>query len=134
MPYLTALIIGAQMITLIPAHTTDPTTTQADAANIETWYDGTLVYAHNNLAGAQFYTAETITALYSDGSARQYQTQARTVTTSEAWETNLLNYSTPETITLATCYPENATASWRLLVQLAEVNNDDLIRYKFESR
>lgn len=129
-----ALIINAQVILLITSHTYLPTIERTGYANIEQWYDGTLIYAHNYLAGAAFDDAETITAIYADGSAKQFGVIRTIVIDGADWTTTLLDYSTPETITLATCYPEHAAnTSMRLIVELAEVHNDDIIRCKSQS-
>lgn len=120
-----ALLINAQAVILIASHTYLPTIERTGYANIEQWNDGTLIYAHNYLAGAQFDEAETMTILYADGSARQFEVTRTIVIEHADWATTLLEYSTPETITLATCYTD--TTVW--LAELKEVQHDDPIRY-----
>ena len=121
-----ALIINAQAIVLIASHTYLPTTERTGYANIEQWYDGTLIYAHNYLSGAEFDEAETMTVIYTDGSARQFEVTRTIIIDNADWTTTLLEYSTPETITLATC----ATESTVWIAELTEVHqHDDLIRY-----
>ena len=121
-----ALIINAQAIILISSHTYLPTIERTGYANVEQWYDGTLIYAHNYLSGAEFDEAEIMTILYTDGSARQFEVTRTIVIEHADWTTTLLDYSTPDTITLATC----ATATTVWLAELTEVhNNDDSIRH-----
>jgi sortase (surface protein transpeptidase) len=128
------LIINTQVIFLVTSSTYLPTTERDGYANIEQWYGGTLIYAHNYLSGAEFDEAETITAIYADGSAKQFEVTRTIVIDGADWTTTLLDYSTPETITLATCYPEHAAnTSMRLIVELTEVHNDDIIRCKSQS-
>lgn len=120
-----ALIINTQAIVLIASHTYLPTTERTGYANIEQWYDGTLIYAHNYLSGAEFDEAETMTVIYTDGSSKQFDVTRTVVIEHADWTTTLLDYSTPNTITLATCATD--TTVW--LAELTEVNNDDPIRH-----
>lgn len=120
-----ALLINAQAIVLIASHTNLPTIERTGYANFETWFDGTLIYAHNYLAGAAFDDAETMTVLYADGSVKQFEVTRTIVIDNTDWTATLLEYSTPETITLATCYTEGMV--W--LAELKEVQHDDPIRH-----
>ena len=121
-----ALIINAQAIILISSHTYLPTIERTGYANVEQWYDGTLIYAHNYLSGADFDEAETMTVIYSDGSAKQFEVTRTIIIEHADWTTTLLDYSTTDTITLARCATD--TTVW--LAELTEVhNNDDPIRY-----
>ena len=114
-----ALIINAQAIILITSHTYLPTTERTGYANIEQWYDGTLIYAHNYLAGADFDEAETMTVIYADGGAKQFEVTRTVVIEHADWTSTLLDYSTPDTITLATCY----TAGTIWMAELTEADN-----------
>lgn len=118
-----AIIINTQMIYLISSQTIYPTIERLGYANVETWYDGTLIYAHNYLSGAEFYKVETLSVLYADGSMKYFEAVRQTVTTGEEWQTTLLEYSTPQTITLATCHP--IQSDWRWVVELKEVYRND---------
>jgi len=113
------LLIGAQMILLIGSHTYLPTTDKRGEANIETWSSGTLIYAHNYLSGANFDDADLMTIIYTDGSAKQFEVSRTIVIDNADWTTTILDYSTPETITLATCYTPGAI--W--IAELKEANN-----------
>ncbi len=103
------LLIEAQIIFLIGSHTYLPTTDQRGEANIETWSGGTLIYAHNYLDGNMFYDLTEATIIH-DGQAAKYEVIETTIVTDPAqWAQALEQLSSPETITLATCYPPNGT-------------------------
>jgi len=114
-----ALVINAQAIMLIVSHTYLPTVERTGYANIETWSGGTLIYAHNYLAGANFDDAETMTMIYADGSTKEFEVSRTIVTDNADWTATILDYSTPKTITLATCYTEDQI--W--IAELKEANN-----------
>ena len=117
-----ALIINAQVIFLVSSKTYLPTIERADYANVETWFDGTLVYAHNYLVGSSFYDTDIVTVIYKNGSVKQFEVENSTVVDNKYWRNELLRYSTPDTITLATCYPKQSIDStMTYLVQLSEV-------------
>ena len=107
------------MILLIGSHTYLPTTDQRGEANIETWSGRTLIYAHNYLSGAIFDDAGTITMIYTDGSTKQFEVSRTIVIDNADWTATILDYSTPETITLATCY----TPGMIWMAQLKEADN-----------
>ena len=115
-----ALIINAQVILLITSHTYLPTIERTGYANIEQWYDGTLIYAHNYLSGANFDDTKTMTMVYADGSTKQFEVSRTIVIDNADWTATILDYSTPETITLATCY----TPGMIWIAELKEANND----------
>lgn len=107
--FIVILLIGAQMIFLIESHTYLPTTDQRGEANIETWSGGTLIYAHNYLDGNMFYDLTEATIIH-NGQAAKYEVIETTIVTDPAqWAQALEQLSSPETITLATCYPPNGT-------------------------
>lgn len=117
-----ALIVNAQLIMLMSSHTYQPTIERDGYANIEQWFDGTLIYAHNYLSGGEFYNADIVTAIYADGTTKQFVVTRTAVIDGADWEAGLLAYSTPETLTLATCYPERAVnTSLRYLAEFTEV-------------
>lgn len=113
------MIINAHLITLISSFTYLPAIEKQGHANIEYWHDGTLIYAHNYLSGSEFYDFDIVTAVYSDGSAKKFEIQKQIVIDKADWGTTILDYSTPETLTLVTCYPiSSGETSLRLVIQL----------------
>lgn len=94
------------------------TTMRDGYLNINNWNGGVMIYAHNSLAGGEFYHLETVTALYLDGSTQEMKVKDRQVYTGNNWEEFITEYSSPEILTLVTCYPEVGTTSWRLVIEL----------------
>ena len=107
------------MILLMQSHTYLPTIERTGYANIETWSGGTLIYAHNYLDGKYFDDADLITIIYTDGSTKQFEVSRTIVIDNADWTSTILDYSTPDTITLATCYTEDQI--W--IAELKEANN-----------
>lgn len=112
---LIGLIVNSLFIQVVSQ---SETTSRNGYANIQVWNGGVMIYAHNYLAGKEFYHLENITALYSNGSTQEMVVKDREVYTGTRWDEFITKYSSPETLTLVTCYPEVGTTSWRLIVEL----------------
>lgn len=104
------LLIGAQPIPLInQVDTTD----QRGYANIQYWDGGVFIYAHNYMAGGAFYDLTEMTVIDKDGHLTRYEVkQTYIMTDPDEWTRVIMEYSSPETITLTTCYPPNSTGEW----------------------
>lgn len=144
---LIGLFLNNHYISLIDVNGGDTTTTNLSGyANVSSWSGGTYIYAHNYLAGAEFYDleiGETIIAFYSDGSTKEFQVANHdefsfgnpddelALRVNYQWmdiDSVVKLYSSPDTLTLATCFPAQGQMTGRLYIRLEELPSDNSIK------
>lgn len=91
----------------------------------QVWDDGTLIAAHNWLAGLEFANVDKgdiVRGVYMDGSIVNFEVAETGIyyLSDNNWEQTIRRYSAKDHITLATCYHEDG----RLLIELQPRQND----------
>lgn len=146
MKLITLLLIAGRMLTVtLPQSTSAP---EISGVLAQMYHDQTtFVYAHSNLSGTLFYDlqdGDIVTAIYSDGSNRQFEVAKIGVYAAQSTEiakgggdfdlrvnyqwipiTGVMTmYSIPDSITLTTCFADSngfGIVTGRLFVMLAPV-------------
>jgi hypothetical protein len=116
------ILINAAAIALIAMTSPAQVTERPGYASIAPYRDGTLIYAHYELAGMTFLQADRqpVTIIQADGSAKHYEVKRQGV----AWAWELPAYMSPGTVTLFTCYPTYGTADRRWIAELVEIEEE----------
>ncbi len=78
-------------------------------AGVIYWHDGTLIFAHNYLAGTLLYelsVGDIITAKFENDTTKRYILTRKKITTKNKWIPDLEELSNKDSLTFVTCYPE----------------------------
>ncbi len=123
------IAISASLLLLQAGDINAPITpTQPDQAGVIYWDGGTMIYAHNYLAGGLLYElkeGDIITATFEDGREREYVLMLKRVIEPDRWHKAIVTYSSPNTLTFVTCWPEfPAPQQGNLIVQFAPLEKD----------
>lgn len=123
---ITTIAVAASLIVLQMGNINAPQTpTDPDQAGVIYWDGGTMIYAHNYLAGGLLYdmrAGDTITVTTEDGEEKEYILLRKTVTAPENWIRSIISYSSPTSITFVTCWPEfPAAQQGNLLAQFVPI-------------
>ena len=125
----TIAISAALLVMQVSDINAPQTPTDPDQAGVIYWQGGTMVYAHNYLAGGLLYdmrTGDTITVMMDDGSEQEYILLRKTVAAPENWIRSIIAYSSPKSITFVTCWPEfPAPYQGNLLAQFVPIEPAD---------
>lgn len=117
------MLIQGNLFSVQEAPTTAPSPTEPDIVDVEYWYGGNLIHAHNYLAGGVFYDMDAFTVFLADGTNQDFEVVSRSAIMEADWETYLIEHSSLDTLTFVTCYPRNGMTSWRLVVEAKPVGD-----------